>query len=103
MISNKVVAVDFGSTRISVMAAEVLESGAVKVFSEESKPSEDVKWGIVEKPTGASFKVSELLKLLTNSSKIGSISLVSVAVGAKSMRIIPVTVSRSLGLSLIHI
>ncbi|MEI8271682.1 MAG: cell division protein FtsA [Paludibacter sp.] len=97
MISNKVVAVDFGSTRISVMAAEVLESGAVKVFSEESKPSEDVKWGIVEKPTGASFKVSELLKLLTNSSKIGSISLVSVAVGAKSMRIIPVTVSRSLG------
>ncbi len=97
MISNKVVAVDFGSTRISVMAAEVLESGAVKVFSEESKPSDEVKWGIVEKPTGASFKVSELLKLLTNSSKIGSISLVSVAVGAKSMRIIPVTVSRSLG------
>ena len=97
MISNKVVAVDFGSTRISVMAAEVLESGAVKILSEESKPSEDVKWGIVEKPTGASFKVSELLKLLKNSSKIGDVSLVSVGVGAKSMKIIPATVSRSLG------
>ncbi len=97
MISNKLIAVDLGSTRISVMAAEVLESGAVKVLSEESKPSEEVKWGIVDKPTGASFKVSELLKLLKNSSKIPDISPVSVAVGAKSMKIIPATVSRSLG------
>ncbi|MEI6753949.1 MAG: cell division protein FtsA [Paludibacter sp.] len=97
MISNKVVAVDFGSTFISVMAAEVLESGAVKIFSEESKPSEEVKWGIVEKPTGASFKISELLKLLKNSSKISDISPVSVAIGAKSMKIIQKTVNRSLG------
>ena len=97
MISNKIIAVDFGSTCISVMAAEVLENGAVKVFSEESKPSDEVKWGIVEKPTGASFKVSELLKLLKNSSKVSDISPVSVAVGAKSMKIIPATVNRSLG------
>lgn len=97
MISNKLIAVDLGSTRISVMAAEVLENGAVKVYSEESKPSEEVKWGIVDKPTGASFKVSELLKLLKNSSKITEISPVSVAVGAKSMKIIQVTVNRSLG------
>ncbi len=97
MISNKVVAVDFGSTLISVMAAEVLESGAVKVLSEESKPSEEVKWGIVEKPTGASFKISELLKLLKNSSKIPNISPVSVAIGAKSMKIIQKTLNRSLG------
>ena len=97
MISNKLIAVDFGSTCISVMAAEVLENGAVKVLSEESKPSDEVKWGIVEKPTGASFKVSELLKLLKNSSKISDISPVSVAVGAKSMKIIPATVNRSLG------
>ena len=97
MISNKVVAVDFGSTRISVMAAEVLENGAVKILSEESKPSDEVVWGIVEKPTGASFKVSELLKLLKNSSKLGDVSFVSVGIGAKSMKIIPATISRSLG------
>ena len=97
MISNKVIAVDFGSTRISVMAAEILESGAVKILSEESKPSDEVRWGIVEKPTGASFKISELLKLLRNSSKLGDVSLVSVAVGAKSMKIVPSTVTRSLG------
>ena len=58
MITNKLIALDFGSTRISAMAAEVLENGAVKIISEESKPSDEVKWGIVEKPSGASFKVS---------------------------------------------
>ena len=94
MISTKIVAIDFGSTRISVMAAEVLEDGALKIFSEESKPSDDVRWGIVEKPSGASFKVSELLKLLKNSAKISDITHVSVSVGAKSMKQISISVSR---------
>jgi len=94
MISNKIVAIDFGSTRISVMAAEVLEDGALKIYSEESKSSDDVKWGIVEKPSGASFKVSELLKLLKNSAKISDITHVSVSIGAKSMKQISITISR---------
>jgi len=97
MISNKLIAIDFGSTRISAMAAEVLENGAVKILSEESKVSDDVKWGIVEKPTGASFKVSELVKLLKNSAKMPDISQVSVSVGAKSMKQISVSVSRFVG------
>jgi len=94
MISNKLIAIDFGSTRISAMAAEVLENGALKIFSEESKTSDDVKWGIVEKPSGASFKVSELLKLLKNSAKMTDITHVSVSVGAKSMKQISISVSR---------
>lgn len=97
MISNKLIAIDFGSTRISAVAAQVLDNGAVKVFSEESKISDDVKWGIVEKPTGASFKVSELVKLLKNSSKMPDISQVSVSVGAKSMKHIHVSISRFVG------
>ncbi|MFT3754261.1 MAG: cell division protein FtsA [Paludibacter sp.] len=97
MISNKLIAIDFGSTRISAVAAQVLDNGAVKVFSEESKISDDVKWGIVEKPTGALFKVSELVKLLKNSSKMPDISQVSVSVGAKSMKHIHVSVSRFVG------
>jgi cell division protein FtsA len=94
MISNKLIAIDFGSTRISAMAAEVLDNGAVKIWSEESKASDDVRWGIVEKPSGASFKVSELLKLLKNSAKMPDISQVSVSVGAKSMKQISVSISR---------
>ena len=97
MISNKLIAIDFGSTRISAMAAEVLENGAVKILSDESKVSDDVKCGIVEKPTGASFKVSELVKLLKNSAKIPDISQVSVSVGAKSMKQISVSISRFVG------
>lgn len=97
MISNKLIAIDFGSTCISTMAAEVLESGAVKIFSDESKVSDDVKWGIVEKPSGASFKVSELLKLLKNSAKVNDITHVSVSVGAKSMKHISESVSRFVG------
>jgi len=94
MISNKLVAIDFGSSRISAMAAEVLENGALRILSEESKTSDDVKWGIVDKPSGASFKVSELLKLLRNSSKLPDISQVSVPVGAKSMKQTSISISR---------
>ena len=97
MISNKLIAIDFGSTRISAMAAEVLENGALKVYSEESKPSDDVRWGIVEKPSGASFKVSELLKLLKNSARMSDINHVSVSVGAKSMKQISISISRFVG------
>ncbi len=93
-ISKKLIAIDFGSSRISAMAAEVLESGALRILSEESKTSDDVKWGIVEKPSGASFKVSELLKLLRNSSRLPDISQVSVPVGAKSMKQTSSSVSR---------
>ncbi|NDP20826.1 MAG: cell division protein FtsA [Paludibacter sp.] len=97
MISTKLIAIDFGSSRISAMAAEVLENGAIRVLSEESKPSDDVKCGIVEKPTGASFKVSELLKLLKNSAKMADISQVSVSVGAKSMKQQILSISRFVG------
>jgi cell division protein FtsA len=97
MISNKLIAIDFGSTRISAIAAEVLQDGAVKIYSEESKVSDDVRWGIVEKPSGASFKVSELLKLLKNSAKMPDISQVSVSVGAKSMKQVSVSISRFVG------
>ncbi len=94
MISNKLIAIDFGSSRISAMAGEVLENGALRILSEESKPSDDVKWGIIDKPSGASFKVNELLKLLKNSSRLEDINLVSVSIGAKSMKHIPATVSQ---------
>src|ERR1035437_7324251 len=97
MITNKIIAIDLGSTRISAMAAEVLENGALKIYSEESKASDDVRWGIVEKPSGASFKVSELLKLLKNSARMADITQVSVSLGAKSMKQITASISRFVG------
>ena len=70
MISNKYVAIDLGSSAISALAAEVQPDGALKILGVESKPSDDVKHGIVEHVSGAAFKVNELVKWLQNSSKI---------------------------------
>jgi cell division protein FtsA len=95
--TKQLIAIDFGSSQISAMSGEILDNGALRIVSEESKTADDVKWGIVEKPSGASFKVNELLKLLKNSSKIQDISHVSVSVGAKSMRHKPVSISRFVG------
>lgn len=98
MISNKqFIAIDLGSTRISAMAAEIQPDGALKILGEESKLADDIKHGIVEQRTGASSKVMELKKLLQNSSKIKEISMVSVGIGAKTMKLVTGTVSRFVG------
>lgn len=98
MITDKqFIAFDLGSSRITAMAAEIKEGGEIKIISSESKPSDDIKFGVVEQHTGAAFKVNELQKLLQNSSKISEISMVSTAVGAKSMKIKFETVSRFVG------
>lgn len=98
MNTNKqFITVDLGSSRISVMAAEIQDDGAIRILSEESKPSEDIRWGIVEQATGAAFKVSELQKYLQNSSQIKEISKVSVSIGAKTMRNQTASVSRFIG------
>ena len=90
MNSNKqFIAIDLGSSSISAMAAEMQADGALRILGLESKISDDVKHGIVEQRTGASSKVIELKKLLQNSSKIQDISMVSVGVGAKSMKLMP--------------
>ncbi len=95
MNSNKqFIAIDLGSSSISAMAAEMQADGALRILGLESKISDDVKHGIVEQRTGASSKVIELKKLLQNSSKIQDISMVSVGVGAKSMKLMPFAVTR---------
>jgi len=88
------VAVDLGSSRISVLAAEMQEDGFLKIISEESKPSDDIKCGIVEQSSGAAFKICELQRYLQNSAHIQEISDVSVSIGAKSMKLIANSVSR---------
>ncbi len=98
MISDKqFIAIDLGSSRISAMAGEIQQNGELRILSEEFKASDDIKWGIVEQPSGAAFKVSELQKLLQNSAKIPDISMVSVSIGAKSMKHMQVSISRFVG------
>lgn len=99
MIQNKFVAIDLGSTRISVMAGEVLENGLLRILGIESKTADDVRYGIVEQSSGAAFKLNELIKMLENSARLKDIDYVSVSVGAKSMKNIQVSVSHFIGAS----
>jgi len=99
MISNKFVAIDLGSTRISVMAGEIQEDGFLKISGLESKPADDVRYGLVEQGSGAAFKLNELIHLLENSARIQDIEYISVSVGAKSMRNVSVSVSHFVGAS----
>lgn len=97
MKSNQFVAVDLGSSQITVLAAEVQDDNAVRVLSDESKPSDDIRYGIVEQASAAAYKVNETIKLLHNSAKIPDIRKVSTAIGAKSMKQLPYSVTRYVG------
>ncbi len=99
MILNKYVAIDLGSSKITALAAEVQADNTLKILAVESKPSDDVKHGIVEQVSGAAFKISELTRLIQNSARIHDIDQVSVSVGAKSMKSTSVTISRFVGAS----
>jgi cell division protein FtsA len=96
-MAEKYVAIDMGGSRISAMSAEIHESGRIKILSVESLRSEDVRHGIVENSSGASFKINSLVKLLKNSAKIPDIEQVCVSVGAKSMKSIHVSIEHFVG------
>jgi cell division protein FtsA len=99
MMLNKYIAIDFGSSKISALSAEVNPDRTLNVLAYETKPSDDVKYGIISQVSGAAFKMSELLKLIQNSSKINDISQVSVSIGAKSMKVVKVGVHKYVGAS----
>ena len=87
-MSNKaIVYVDFGGSHVSAIAGFVQNDHALKILGEQSRMGDDVKSGVVEKITGAAFKVNETIKLLKNSLKWkDQISLVSISINAKSMK-----------------
>jgi cell division protein FtsA len=97
MISNKYIAIDFGTSHISAMAAEIDSNDKIRVLAYEPKISDDVKHGIVEQVSGAAFKVNELIKLLQNSAKINDIDQVAISIGAKGMKHVHVSVNRFVG------
>ncbi len=96
MISDKqFVAIDLGGSCIRALAAEMQTNGAIRILSEESIESDDVKCGIVEQT--ASPKITTIQRYLQNSSKIPEITMVTVALGARTMKQIPVTVTKFVG------
>lgn len=88
MSTEKLIAVDFGSSQIRTLAAEVLGDNSLRVLSAESKRADDVKYGIIEQSSGAAYKTAELIKLLHNSAKISPrIDRFCTSVNARSMKL----------------
>ncbi len=95
MNENKQIVIDMGSSRISVMATEVLESGEVRILSEESKKSNDIRYGVVEQHTEAAHTITRLVRLLQNSAHLPQVNSLCVSLNAKTMKQVPVRIHRA--------
>ena len=93
----KYVLIDMGSSRISIMAVEMTENGEVRVLSEESKKSDEIKYGIVGQASKCAYTINELTKLLQNSSRLSEINKICISLNAKTMKLVSVRINRSLG------
>lgn len=97
MMTGKYISIDFGSSKISAMAADVQKDNQVKILAVETKKSDDIRNGVIYQASGAGFKVNELVKLLHNSARIDMTNIVSVSINAKTMRCKSYTISRFVG------
>ena len=91
------VVTDIGSSHIAAMAAEVLEGRQVRVLSVESKPSKGVRYGFVEQPSKVAYDIGELVRQLQNSARLPEARQLCVSLNAKTMKQVPLRVTRSLG------
>lgn len=94
MDRNKQTVIDMGSSRISVMATEILKNGEVRILSEESKKTNDIKYGVVEQHTEAAHTITRLTRLLQNSARIPEIQKLCVSLNAKTMKEVSVRVHK---------
>jgi len=90
MSKNTIVHIDMGGSHISALAG-VVENDELRILGEQTRSSDDVKSGIVEKMTGAAYKINETTKLLQNALRMDPITSVSITVNAKTMKQIPYT------------
>ncbi|GAB1417065.1 cell division protein FtsA [Paludibacter sp.] len=87
--TDTIIALDFAGSGIRAVAAEVLEDNSVRIFSDEFRKTEGVKYGIIEQPSGVAFNVTSVIKELINSSKITNpVKYFSSALGGRTMKII---------------
>jgi len=96
MSKNTIIHIDLGGSRISAIAGVVMESGELKILGEQTRASDDVKSGIVEKMTGAAYKINETTKLLHNALRIEPITSVSITANAKTMKLQPYTLKKTI-------
>ncbi len=95
---RKIVALDFASTGLRAIVAEVSDDDKLRILSSEHRKADAIKHGIIGHPTGTAFNVTSLLKELTNSAKLKHpIKEFSLALSGRAMRVVQAVVEKSLG------
>lgn len=86
--SERYIAVDFGSSEMRTMIAYMLEDNSLHVAAYEHKTPSDVRNGIIDQPSSAAYKVSEMIKLMCNTARTSSKKAsFSTAVNARGMKV----------------
>ena len=89
--SVPLVAIDLGSHNVRAMAAEMTDSGLLRVLGVESSSKfESVEKGIVTHTANAGFMISEILKLLSNRIRVEGLPSAFACVGGRTMQVVPV-------------
>ena len=89
--SVPLVAIDLGSHNVRAMAAEMTNSGLLRVLGVESSSKfECVEKGIVTHTANAGFMISEILKLLSNRIRVEGLPSAFACVGGRTMQVVPV-------------
>jgi cell division protein FtsA len=86
MNKNNIVYIEMGGSHISAIAGYVEDNHALKILGEQKRLSDDIKSGVIEKISGAAFKINGTIKLLQNSLKLQPIKVASISVNARSMK-----------------
>jgi cell division protein FtsA len=99
-MDNIIIALDFGSSNIRTVAAEVLSADKIRILSEETKKADGIRNGIIGHPSGTAFSVSTLMKEVNNSAGLReSVRHFSFALSGKGMRIVEASVEKRLNKS----
>ncbi|MDR2841559.1 MAG: hypothetical protein LBV75_09950 [Paludibacter sp.] len=87
MKANQYIAIDLGSSKITAMAAEVLDDGFIRILGIEQKASRGIEHGIINSHIAdIAFAINELCSKLQNRAKIGKIKEICIALSAKGMK-----------------
>lgn len=93
--NSLLVAMDMGSHSFRAMAAEMTDTGALRVLGvEESSQKSCVTRGVVDNTTDAGFMLNNVLRLLGNRIRVNSLHSTFVCIGGRTVKIYPVSSTR---------
>ncbi|MDR1585215.1 MAG: rod shape-determining protein [Prevotellaceae bacterium] len=76
--------IDLSGSKISAVAAEVLDDNSVNIIAEESKPAKEIRRGKIAQPEETAFSIKELITKIKNRNGVGEISSIYFSINSKN-------------------